>query len=256
MRQVTRKGLISVAAAGGVLAMSGGAAHADSGASGSSANSPGVISGNTVQVPIDIPVNICGNTITVIGALNPAFGNDCLNKGGRHGDDEGGSELSSGAAAEGTATNSPGVASGNTIQVPVDVPANVCGNSVSVIGVLNPATDNDCVNNGSPKQPGEPEKPTDPEPEKPEKPEKPADPEPEKPEQEEVTEEEPETGPGDGPRPDSGLTEVVDTSVTPIDAELAQTGSSSALSAALPLGMGMLVGGALLYRRGRLAHQR
>ncbi len=55
-------------------------ALADSEASGVTTNSPGVISGNSVQVPIHIPVNICGNTINVVGLLNPAFGNVCINK--------------------------------------------------------------------------------------------------------------------------------------------------------------------------------
>lgn len=41
--------------------------------------SPGVLSGNVVQVPIHIPVNVCGNTVNVIGLLNPAFGNACIN---------------------------------------------------------------------------------------------------------------------------------------------------------------------------------
>ena len=79
MRQVTRKGLMTVAAATGVLAVTGGYAHADSGANGAATGSPGVLSGNTVQVPVHIPVNVCGNTISVIGLLNPAFGNTCIN---------------------------------------------------------------------------------------------------------------------------------------------------------------------------------
>ncbi|WTY00114.1 chaplin [Streptomyces sp. NBC_01420] len=54
-------------------------AFADSGAEGAAVASPGVISGNTIQVPIHIPVNVCGNTIDVIGLLNPAFGNACVN---------------------------------------------------------------------------------------------------------------------------------------------------------------------------------
>ncbi len=41
--------------------------------------SPGVLSGNIVQVPVHIPVNICGNSIAVIGILNPAAGNTCVN---------------------------------------------------------------------------------------------------------------------------------------------------------------------------------
>ncbi|MEV8098493.1 chaplin [Kitasatospora sp. NPDC085879] len=52
----------------------------------------------------------------------------------------------SGAAAEGVATGSPGVLSGNLIQVPVHVPVNVCGNTVNVIGLLNPAFGNACAN--------------------------------------------------------------------------------------------------------------
>ncbi len=54
-------------------------AAADSGAQAAAAHSPGVLSGNVVQVPVHIPVNVCGNTIDVIGLLNPAFGNECEN---------------------------------------------------------------------------------------------------------------------------------------------------------------------------------
>ncbi|WP_051819498.1 chaplin [Streptomyces sp. NRRL S-920] len=61
-----------------VLGM-GGPAFADAGASGAAVNSPGVLSGNVVQVPIHIPVNVCGNSIDIIGLLNPAFGNTCVN---------------------------------------------------------------------------------------------------------------------------------------------------------------------------------
>ncbi|MBH5334095.1 chaplin [Streptomyces pactum] len=42
--------------------------------------SPGVLSGNVVQVPIDIPLNICGNSINILAAFNPTFGNVCINK--------------------------------------------------------------------------------------------------------------------------------------------------------------------------------
>ncbi|MET7988394.1 MULTISPECIES: chaplin [unclassified Streptomyces] len=56
-----------------------GAAVADSGAEGAAVNSPGVLSGNVLQVPVHIPVNVCGNTVDVIGLLNPTFGNVCAN---------------------------------------------------------------------------------------------------------------------------------------------------------------------------------
>ncbi|WP_051902212.1 chaplin [Streptomyces xanthophaeus] len=56
-----------------------GVAAADAGAHGVAAGSPGVLSGNLIQVPVHIPVNVCGNTVNVIGLLNPAFGNTCVN---------------------------------------------------------------------------------------------------------------------------------------------------------------------------------
>jgi hypothetical protein len=65
--------------AGGLVAAGAGAASASSGAQGAAAYSPGVGSGNVIQVPVHVPVNVCGNTVTVIGLLNPAFGNACAN---------------------------------------------------------------------------------------------------------------------------------------------------------------------------------
>ena len=75
------KKVVAVAAATGGLVLAGaGMAAADSGAQGAAVHSPGVLSGNVVQAPIHVPVNVCGNTISVIGLLNPAFGNTCINK--------------------------------------------------------------------------------------------------------------------------------------------------------------------------------
>ncbi|TDT40946.1 small secreted domain DUF320 [Streptomyces sp. BK208] len=69
-----------IALGAGAVVLSGtGMAMADAGAAGAAVGSPGVLSGNVVQVPIHIPVNVCGNTIDVIGLLNPAFGNTCDN---------------------------------------------------------------------------------------------------------------------------------------------------------------------------------
>lgn len=83
MQQRAKKGLLVALAASGALASAAvGTAHADSGAQGSAVGSPGVLSGNNVQVPIHVPVNICGNTVNVVGLLNPAFGNNCANVSG------------------------------------------------------------------------------------------------------------------------------------------------------------------------------
>ncbi|MGP4110824.1 chaplin [Streptomyces sp. 4N509B] len=300
MRQLTRKRLLSVAtAAGGVLAVSAGVAHADSDAAGRSAQSPGVLSGNTVQVPVHVPVNACGNTVNVVGVLNPAFGNTCVNGGGGHGDGHGGggqdggghdgggqggggqgggqgggNQHSGGAEASGTAQNSPGVGSGNQIQVPVDVPVNACGNNVSVVGVGNAAFGNECANghgrpDGPPEHPGPeepgPEEPEEPGPEEPEEPgpEEPEEPGPEEPGEpgepeepgspgDEGPSDEPE-GSGDGPGAEAPAPGHEPADTEPSEGALAETGAGTALGAALPLGAGLLLGGVVLYRRARLA---
>ncbi|MFH8992128.1 chaplin ChpH [Streptomyces sp. NPDC017940] len=75
-----KKVVAAAVATGGLVLAGAGIATADAGAQGAAVGSPGVVSGNTVQVPVHIPVNACGNTISVIGLLNPAFGNVCINK--------------------------------------------------------------------------------------------------------------------------------------------------------------------------------
>ncbi|MFD4571278.1 chaplin [Streptomyces sp. NPDC058417] len=73
------KGLVLTTVAAAAVAGASGIAAADSGAAGVAEHSPGVLSGNAIQVPVHIPVNVCGNTVDVIGLLNPAFGNVCVN---------------------------------------------------------------------------------------------------------------------------------------------------------------------------------
>ncbi|GAA4853976.1 chaplin [Kitasatospora terrestris] len=69
------------AAVVGIVAAGAGTAMASAEAEGVAANSPGVASGNAIQVPVHIPVNLCGNSVDIIGVLNPAFGNSCANVG-------------------------------------------------------------------------------------------------------------------------------------------------------------------------------
>ncbi|MEU6590729.1 chaplin [Streptomyces sp. NPDC046881] len=73
------KGLVLTSAAVAAVAGGAGAASADAGAGAAATKSPGVLSGNVVQVPIHVPVNVCGNTVDIIALLNPAFGNACVN---------------------------------------------------------------------------------------------------------------------------------------------------------------------------------
>ncbi|MGW3865021.1 chaplin [Streptomyces sp. NPDC005047] len=230
MRRVTRNGVLAVAASGALaVTMPAYAAFASDGATadGSSAGSPGLVSGNTVQLPVDVPVNVCGNTVNVVGLLNPAAGNDCANtgKGGAsQGSDaahqgKGAAGTSGGAHAEGSGKDSPGVLSGNGVQLPVHLPVNVSGNSVNVVGIGNPAVGNESTNGSD----------DDPEPPPP----APAEPEPSAPEKERAR---PEPVPHAAPPSES--------------AALAHTGADQTLPV-LAGGAALVLGGAVLYRRFR-----
>ncbi|MEU0943925.1 chaplin [Streptomyces canus] len=131
-----------------------GPAQADSTAEGSADGSPGVLSGNNIQLPVDVPVNVCGNTLNVVGLLNPAMGNHCANEDGAAADDEK-HAAPGGATAVGGAHDSPGVVSGNNLQLPVDLPVNLSGNSANLVGVGNPAFGNESIN-GPADRPDEP----------------------------------------------------------------------------------------------------
>ncbi|MGD3107387.1 chaplin family protein [Streptomyces sp. YGL11-2] len=266
MRQVARKGLITMAAAGGVLAMATGYAQADSGAAGVAANSPGVGSGNVVQAPVDAPVNVCGNSVNVVGALNPAFGNGCANgSGGHHGHGHGHGTGKhrrptggQGANAQGGASNSPGVASGNVVQAPVNAPVNVCGNSVDVVGVANPTVGNDC-GNASPAGPGTPHRPGHPPAPEPGTPHSPGHPgQPHHPGAPHQPRSAAPQGPAAAHSPHAPGVRSQSAAaphargVTPIarGEQLAQTGAG-VLGYAVPASAGLLLGGAVLYRRAR-----
>ncbi|AYL36145.1 chaplin [Streptomyces fungicidicus] len=65
---------------GAVVIGGAGMASAHAGAEGAAVHSPGVLSGNVIQAPVHAPVNVCGNTVNVVGFLNSAVGNHCVNK--------------------------------------------------------------------------------------------------------------------------------------------------------------------------------
>ncbi|MFB7243157.1 hypothetical protein CW362_29405 [Streptomyces populi] len=291
MRQNLSRGAVVAAAATGIMSLYASPALADSNAAATASDSPGVASGNTIQVPVNVPLNLCGNTVDVVAALNPAFGNSCVNGSGSHdrhatrhhdarqgsgdvlgrdaghrgtgrsagghgarggngdehrgydggsgygdsgngdsrhgspgyrdsGDRHGGGD---GSSAYGETHGSPGVLSGNSIQVPVDIPLNLCGNSVNVLGLGNSAYGNECDNHHSPVTPPPPVRHTPPP---------------------TVHEQPPTKTPYTPPV-------TVHRQYTP-PPTLAETGSEG-LFAASAISAALLVGGALLYRRGRVA---
>jgi hypothetical protein len=80
---ISRAAVLTAAAGAAVLGTAGGAMAHDGGhgasAKGIAAGSPGVLSGNLIQVPIDVPINVCGNSINLVGLVNPTIGNVCVN---------------------------------------------------------------------------------------------------------------------------------------------------------------------------------
>ncbi|MFG2747667.1 chaplin [Streptomyces xanthophaeus] len=211
-----------------------GFAYADADAGGAAERSPGLLSGNLVQLPVHTPVNVCGNTVSVVGVLNSATGNRCTNEapggGSHHGSSSSqpsspsahpskpgtgsGSGNGGGTTAQGRGKDSPGLLSGNGIQLPVDIPLNLSGNSVSVVGIGNSSSGNTSVNGEVPSGP----KPPQPQP---------------------PVVEQPLTPPPPAPPAPPRHTEA-----------LAQTGADG-LGYLLPGGGALLLGGALLYRRFR-----
>ncbi|WP_316519985.1 chaplin [Kitasatospora brasiliensis] len=63
-----------------VLAGAGTASAGNAVAEGVDAGNPGVLSGNQFQIPINLELNLCGDSVDIIGLANPAFGNICVNE--------------------------------------------------------------------------------------------------------------------------------------------------------------------------------
>jgi len=280
--------MVVAAAATSILSLYGTPVFADSDANAAAKDSPGVGSGNNLQLPLNVPLNACGNTVNVIGALNPAFGNSCANgsgsgnhgspgaphgssgsgdsagygsddqSGGHNGAPGGGSDdvLSggsgdvpsggsgsgaggdSGASAHAETYGSPGVLSGNNVQAPVDVPVNACGNSANVVGAGNPAFGNDCEN--GPEGYGD-TPPTTPPTTPPAKPP--------------TTPRVPPTKPPTSPPKTPPTTPSTPPTRPGHPRSLPHTGSEGLLAASAA-SAAMLIGGTVLYRRGRAASRR
>ncbi|MFC9970635.1 chaplin family protein [Spirillospora sp. NPDC127200] len=80
-----------------------------------------VLGGNQGNVPVSVPINVCGNSAAVLGLAKA----HC--KGGAHVlNENGGGNLQS--------SGKDSVGGGNQGNVPISVPVNVCGNSLDVAG--------------------------------------------------------------------------------------------------------------------------
>ncbi|MFF4409403.1 chaplin [Streptomyces sp. NPDC002536] len=79
MSRIAKAAVITATVGATLAGVAAGSAVADAGAKGVAAGSPGVISGNVIQIPLHVPINLCGNSIDIIALLNAASGNTCVN---------------------------------------------------------------------------------------------------------------------------------------------------------------------------------
>jgi hypothetical protein len=83
-----------------------------------------ILGGNQVNVPVSIPVDVCGNAAALLGtSLAGCQGGAFV--GGGHGGSGGSTWITSGNHS---------IGGGNQVNVPVKVPVSVCGNAAAVLG--------------------------------------------------------------------------------------------------------------------------
>ncbi|GAA1989654.1 chaplin family protein [Catenulispora subtropica] len=116
----------------------GGRAAAD----GFAAHSPGAVSGNVGSLAANVPVEACGLDAAAVAAAVQADGDHCV-------------DGHTAAVAHGAAVDSPGLVSGNVLQLAANAPISVCGDSIALIGFHDQADGNTCVN-GGPEHSGPP----------------------------------------------------------------------------------------------------
>jgi hypothetical protein len=103
----------------------------------------GVGNGTQLAVPIQVPVNVCGNAVSVLGAATAgcADGADTgmPDPDYRYSSEQGSyqPEYSSYDSADPTMLSSGdvGVLNGTQALVPIQVPINICGNTIGALGV-------------------------------------------------------------------------------------------------------------------------
>ncbi|GAA4914156.1 small secreted domain DUF320 [Stackebrandtia albiflava] len=125
--------VVGAMAAGAILA-AGGAAQAAPDVT--SVGNNGILNGNQAVVPIQVPINVCGNAVAVLGVAGAGCDGGAsadMGHGGRH---------ESGALGDMVSAGNNGIANGNQVQAPIQVPVNVCGNAVgALIGVAGAGCD-------------------------------------------------------------------------------------------------------------------
>ena len=76
-----RKSFVAAAfAAVAILGTAGTAAASGADAIGGASDSPGLLSGNNIQTPVNLGLNVCGDNTGILSALLETEGTVCVNK--------------------------------------------------------------------------------------------------------------------------------------------------------------------------------
>lgn len=96
----------------------------------------GVLNGTQVLVPIDVPVNVVGNAVSVLGVANAAG----------TGANKTESAKTESSTVDQDSHGNVGALNGTQVAAPINVPVNVCGNSLAILGLSNAQAV--CMNGG------------------------------------------------------------------------------------------------------------
>jgi hypothetical protein len=88
----------------------------------------GVLNGTQVYAPVDVPINLCGNALSILGLAQSQAA--CVNSDSRGHRRESTSQDTSG---------NYGIANGTQVYAPISAPLNIAGNSIGVAGEANSA---------------------------------------------------------------------------------------------------------------------
>ena len=93
------------------------------------AGNKGVLGGTQVAAPIQAPINVCGNAVAVAGAAGAGCDGGTKADLGHH------------AVPDMTSVDNSGIANGTQIFAPIQLPIDISGNAVGVLGIAGAGSD-------------------------------------------------------------------------------------------------------------------
>ena len=105
----------------------------------STGDNNGFLNGTQIYAPIDVPINVCGNSLALLGEANSSA--ICANGiGGDHGRFRRGHHRESAKVTESawqSTGDNNGILNGTQLYAPISLPVNLAGNSGALLGVAN-----------------------------------------------------------------------------------------------------------------------